>query len=179
VRDLALRSALEGMLERYMSHWMKEAKRVKLFANVPAGIHVEPYIGWPHGAQTVEFGLRGSNDAGRAYLVAVNLQKAGLLERLRRCAHCTQWLIAHHPSRDRFCSNACREQSHREDRKTSQGAKRAAYMREYRKTTQHMAGVRLRPGHKHGLPVSTKLKNYERILRCSSSAIDCARMGDL
>jgi hypothetical protein len=27
--------------------------------------------------------------------------------------------------------------------------------------------------------VVAKLKNYERILRCSSSAIDCARMGDL
>jgi hypothetical protein len=39
--------------------------------------------------------------------------------------------------------------------------------------------LRDRPGHKHGLPVSKKLKNYERILRCSSSAIDCARMGDL
>src|SRR5258708_111651 len=132
-RDVALRDALERMLERDMPRWKKEAERVRLFANVPIGIHLEPYIGWPRGSRTVEFGIRGTNHAAKTYLVALKLKKNGLLDRLRRCAQCRQWFFVYHPSRDRFCSDACRERAHRDSRKTPQArAQRATYMRRHR-----------------------------------------------
>ena|SRR5215472_7625253 len=159
--DVALSEALEKMLKQDMRLWTGDARRLRLFAHVPMGIHLEPYIGWPRGAKTVEYGLRGSNDAAKAYLVVLKLQKARLLHRLRRCNQCREWCLAYHPSRDRFCSDSCRERAHRESRKTPEGrTKRAAYMRAYRETLRRMSGVRVRRGQKHGLPVSKKgMKN--------------------
>ena len=54
----------------------------------------------------------------------------GYLDRIRRCQRCGRWLFAKHRAK-RFCSDACRGSAFR---KTAEGkAKRAAYMRDYRK----------------------------------------------
>lgn len=156
-RDLSLRDALERMFEREIRLWIKESKRLRLFANVPTAIHLEPYISWSARTRDVEFGVRGANDSGKAYVVALKLHRSGLLVRVRRCEHCKQWQLAYHHTRQRYCSDSCRERAHRADRKTLEGrAERAKYMRIHRETLRRMASVRVRRGQKHGLPTSKK-----------------------
>ena len=80
------------------------------------------YVGSPD-LETTKF-------AGKALQQIERLSEKGLLDRIRRCQICGRWLFAKH-RRQRFCKDSCREKAFR---KTPDGrAKRAKYMRKYRK----------------------------------------------
>jgi hypothetical protein len=163
-----VRRALERMLEKQSSlwRWPESVGHDEIVGKeiVPRGVTLFPRVRWTSHSKQPELAVSGLNLKGVAFTAMLKLSQAGLLARVRRCESCRKWLFAD-STRQRFHTDGCREKGHRADRKTPEGrAKRAEYMREYRKNLSQIAGVRIRRGQRHGLPTSKKAGRKEGVL---------------
>jgi hypothetical protein len=138
-RCVEVRCALEKMLDKQSSLWgwpePKVASRGEIVRKeiVPRGVTLFPRVRWQSQTREPELAVSGLNPKSTAFIAMLKLSEAGLLGRVRRCESCRKWLFAR-STRQRFHADGCREKGHRADRKTPEGrAKRAEYMRDYRK----------------------------------------------
>jgi len=134
----SVQRALESMLDKEDSLWRWPEfigqDRIVGKEIVPRGVTLYPRVRWKRRhTKEPELAVSGLNPKSVAFVAMLKLSQAGLLGRVRRCEFCRMWLFAR-SHRQRFHSDGCREKAHRADRKTREGkAKRAQYMREYRK----------------------------------------------
>jgi hypothetical protein len=72
-------------------------------------------------------------------LLLVDVDRAGLMSRIRECPHCAKWFFAKN-SKKEFCSKDCQEKHwhHRQPKTASSRKAKAKYMRDYRATKKKL-----------------------------------------